>query len=443
MNLRSCTIILLLFVLMLPTLAQINESDFVESPIDVLHYLGELEWNPETNFINGVVTIDILAEEEMDSFALHLLALSIDSLTVNDAPAEFVHEGFNVIITPQEAIPAGEIFQVHTVYSGNPESIESEGLRFQDYGWELREDDFVVAYANFSWQLAVAGDLATFDMQFTVPEPFTVVSSGALVEEHHDEDVATFRWVTTEPVVSPGVIITEFVHETFPIDDNRVIHSFAPPDVVDRVTFINSNINEIVPLLSDAFGDYPYEALSIIYLPRTTTAFAISTIVFVGTGIGEDSLVHEITHQWLGLSTLPVEDGDNWISEGGATYAKWLWVLRNAYWRGTLDNAFPNSVNVEHASVFILPPPSDPPSRTDQTVYLRGSYVFLALQAKVGSDTFYEIMRTFTTRFAHSPVTTEDFIAVAEEVSGEDLQEFFDILLTSERLPPPSAMGLN
>jgi aminopeptidase N len=44
--------------------------------------------------------------------------------------------------------------------------------------------------------------------------------------------------------------------------------------------------------------------------------------------------------------------------------------------------------------------------------------------------------------YKNGNAATDDFIAVAEKVSGEELSEFFDMWLYSEKIPPIPEMGL-
>ena len=68
-------------------------------------------------------------------------------------------------------------------------------------------------------------------------------------------------------------------------------------------------------------------------------------------------------------------------------------------------------------------------------VYQRGALTLHALRLAVGDDDFFDILRTYTTRYAGAVVTTEDFISVAEEVSGQQLDDLFDAWLFQTELP--------
>jgi aminopeptidase N len=58
-----------------------------------------------------------------------------------------------------------------------------------------------------------------------------------------------------------------------------------------------------------------------------------------------------------------------------------------------------------------------------------------ALREKVGETKFLEIVRSWYGENRHSNVTTADFIALAERVSGQQLDQFFDVWLFQEGRP--------
>ena len=97
---------------------------------------------------------------------------------------------------------------------------------------------------------------------------------------------------------------------------------------------------------------------------------------------------------------------------------------------------------IAHAQVADLidenfPPIGSPPSSNlfNGAVYLRGSLVLHALRLEVGDQTFFDGMRTYVERFAYGTATTDDFIAVANEVAGRDLGDLIRAW-TYEDLPP-------
>jgi aminopeptidase N len=52
-----------------------------------------------------------------------------------------------------------------------------------------------------------------------------------------------------------------------------------------------------------------------------------------------------------------------------------------------------------------------------------------ALRARIGDATFFALLREWCARNRHGNVTTADFVALAEELSGRQLDTFFDVWL--------------
>jgi aminopeptidase N len=76
-----------------------------------------------------------------------------------------------------------------------------------------------------------------------------------------------------------------------------------------------------------------------------------------------------------------------------------------------------------------------------QSVFYRGAWVLYALRLKVGDDTFFKILREYYAKYASQNAGTGDFIAVAQEISGQDLKPFFGDWLYSDRIPPLPKTG--
>src|SRR5262249_47323474 len=76
-------------------------------------------------------------------------------------------------------------------------------------------------------------------------------------------------------------------------------------------------------------------------------------------------------------------------------------------------------------------------------IYLRGALTLHALRLKVGDETFFKIMHTYADRFKYKNASTTDYIAVAEEVSGQKLTDFFDSWLYQVTVPDIPEMNLS
>src|SRR6201999_545768 len=59
------------------------------------------------------------------------------------------------------------------------------------------------------------------------------------------------------------------------------------------------------------------------------------------------------------------------------------------------------------------------------TVYTRGGMTLQALRAKLGDDVYFQILKDYVATFGGGTASTDDFIAIAQRDSGQDLRDFF------------------
>ena len=71
-----------------------------------------------------------------------------------------------------------------------------------------------------------------------------------------------------------------------------------------------------------------------------------------------------------------------------------------------------------------------------EPVYDRGAGTLHALRVELGDEAFFAGTRLWLERFDDSAGTAEDFQAVFEEVSGRDLDAFFQTWLYEQAKPP-------
>ncbi|MEJ7585840.1 MAG: hypothetical protein WKF43_17550, partial [Acidimicrobiales bacterium] len=68
-------------------------------------------------------------------------------------------------------------------------------------------------------------------------------------------------------------------------------------------------------------------------------------------------------------------------------------------------------------------------------IYLSGARALHALRLTVGDDDFFELLRRWYADNDGTSVTTDDFLALAEEVAEEDLDAFADTWLRTPDQP--------
>ncbi|MEY2401724.1 MAG: hypothetical protein QOJ08_1835, partial [Ilumatobacteraceae bacterium] len=200
---------------------------------------------------------------------------------------------------------------------------------------------------------------------------------------------------------------------------------------------------EILAFLADNFGPYPFSASGGIVDDIVGVGFALENQTrpvyardfFSDPNSGDNVVVHELAHQWYGDS-LALEAWQHiWLNEGFATYAEWLWSEHQGL--GTAQEIFDFFYGIfpaDHPFWTLTIGDPGPDHLFEFPVYARGGMTLHQLRLRVGDDDFFEIMRGWASTQAGGNVTTDEFIALAERISGQDLDDLFDAwLFTAEK----------
>lgn len=415
---------------------------------DVAHYHLSLAYSTDGS-VETAAEITATATENLGSFNLDFAGWEIDRLDVDGEPTAFERSGDELVIGPVE-LPAGGEFTVEMDYRGVPEPKDSVAMPLP-IGWFAGTDgeQFVVAEpdAAHSWFPSNDHplDKATFTFALTVPVGFIAAANGEMVDVVDHGATTTYHWAMAEPMAPylATIVISSDLH----IADDPVasaaagipIRNVLPPDLTPAQLASLESTGEMVQVLESAFGPYPFDRYGIAVVGGFPGALENQTLSVFGRAMVdapyfEYVLVHELAHQWFGNSISVGQWSDIWLNEGFATFAELLWV-ENRYGSGAYREEIAN--RMEAARIAGSGPPATPPPDDlfNSTVYQRGSFVLVALRTEIGDDLFFETIRTYVERFTGDTVTTDDFISVAEEISGHDLTGLFATWLYGRELP--------
>jgi aminopeptidase N len=232
---------------------------------------------------------------------------------------------------------------------------------------------------------------------------------------------------------------------------------YVLPESYDNGTALFPEILEQLSWFERTLGPYPFRADKYGVAQTPHLGMEHQTIIAYGanfdngamTGgvdLGFDALhQHELSHEWWGNLVTNADWKDMWIHEGFGTYMQALYVEdtrgRDAY-RAYMRGIRPRLANRRP----VAPRHSLTAGQVyGGDIYFKGAWILHTLRYLIGDDAFRRSLRRMAypdsalakvtdgtqVRFAG----TTDFVTIAEQASGRELDWFFDVYVRRAELP--------
>ena len=417
---------------------------------DVQHYDVGVRYALASGRLDGTTTITSRATQDLSRFNLDLV-LQVSGVTVDGRLARFSQTRGELTVVPASPIARGATFRTTVTYGGKPDEVFRGGTN----PW-IRSDNEVMATNEphiAAWWFPSNDhptDKATFDIAVTVPAGQQADSNGDHAGTTSADGWDTWRWQVPDPMAT---YLAFFAAGRFQTESgvarglpyfNAVSMGLAPGNRADAMRLMRRSPG-IVRWLETQLGPYPFSSTGGV----TTSLFAgfalenqgRPTYPFLGNGsYGRTTVVHELAHQWFGDHVSVGRWRDIWLNEGFASWFEWRYAethggkpaqqkLLARYSGYDADDPLwrKNLTDPGKHQLFSFP------------VYERGAMAVQALRTRIGGRAFDRLLRTWVERRGDGNGRVSQFERLAEEVSGKQLDRFFDTWLRSGRKPARTA----
>jgi aminopeptidase N len=424
------------------------------SGYDVLHYDLAIQVDMDVEEISAFAVIDARSKQILDRFDLDFVGFTIDSVKVDGRESAYSHEGGELIIDPAVEIPSGTEFSVEVAYSGRPGGGESsQGIDFLE-GWSFYPGGVIVAGEPTGAETWFPSnnhpsDKATFDFHITVAKPFVAAANGVLTSRIDNGDGSwTYNWTMDDPMAT---YLATIDISNFDLRENRSKTGVAIRDYLDAdIRYAVEDSTAVLPAaldyFSSIFGPYPFDVCGVV-VHELSIPFSLEnqTLIVMGYDFAHEIVVvHELAHQWFGDSVSVASWKDIWLNEGFASYAEDLWLEHtkgDEVMKANLVKRYQDVERIPASQSDLIGDPG-PKHLFDPEVYARGALTMHALRLKVGDGAFFRILKEWFLRHKNGNAAIADFVALAEEISGQQLDDFFRAWLFEKSLPEIPELGL-
>jgi len=418
---------------------------------DVSYYKLNLTISTAPQIISGDVTIKGVCKEAASTPLVFDLmnSMRVDSVVVNDILHTFIQEPSSIIINIDTLIPQGQWLTVKIYYAGFPISTGFGSFEFGEHNgtpwvWSLSEP-----YGARDWfpcKDHPSDKADSADVIVTCDSSFKVGSNGKLVSITNNADgTKTHHWHEQYPIASYliSVAITNYMEFSdwfhYSENDSMEILNYVLPENFSAAKEHLSKTVDMLQIFSKLFGLYPFIKEKYGHADFGRGGAMEHQTMTSTTTYNENTIAHELAHQWFGDMITCRTWSDLWLNEGFAQYATALY-LENKYGKPAYQEYIKNQMNnARHAvgSLYVIDTSDVRNLFNVNRVYAKGASVLHMLRYVLGDSIFFKSIYNYANdnSYKYGTASTYDFQNVCESTSGMDLKYFFDQWVFGEGYP--------
>ncbi|MDR2183683.1 MAG: hypothetical protein LBE55_05870 [Clostridiales bacterium] len=465
--------------------APYEENYSTAAAFPIPDYIISLEIFPEERLVSGVAAISF---QNMSSYVLDKIFLSIpfnaftenfpyppflpvmesrvfqhgrafgsfdvNMATINLNPAEFSIEGTLLTIYLDEHLAPGVPVEIGLVFTAHIPRISHR----------TGGNDYAMWFGNFLPTLPVLTEgnwyiypyypvgnpfftaTSNYHVNITAPAEYTIVSTGLGVRSEGETNAVTT--ITVDQVRDFAFAVLSPTYESREI----ITEAGVGIAIYFRGNWDDDAIDAILNTARTAFdyfeariGIYPHQSFDIVETEMFVhDAIKYPGIVFVDalhmrTPAVHGSIARDIGHQWFYdvVGNNPVTEP--WLAHGLVSFLQLGLTLdeeaMSEHMQGVHQSLQRALFYIEHPELFRHLGYYASWSDFHNIQFLRGQLLFYNLWQRLGDEDFDQFVRLYYGRYAFSIAASQGLIAIAEEIYGQSLADFFDEWINSPALP--------
>ena len=315
----------------------------------------------------------------------------------------------------------------------------------------------VAVYDETGWNEEIPpehGDMVYSDMAFyrvvwEAPEGYVLASTGSVVEEAEKDGHRVWTLVSGPAREFNLALSRDYQVATWDAPSGTRLRSFYFPAHAAVGQAVLDYARKAFRLYEDLFGPYPYRELDLAEAGVGAAGIEYPGLILVAEGLyaradpfTEFVVAHEMAHQWWYNLVGNDQVDEPWLDEALANYSTVLYFERihgpeeAGAILATFRQRYENLVREGRDAAVAQPSGAFPRADYGVLVYQKGALFLDALRSAVGDEAFLAILRQYGAQYRYRIARGQDFLRVAEGVSGKDLGPLYHQWLYGVRKGP-------
>lgn len=415
--------------------------------IDMHHLKLEIELDAGKGEVHGVATLSFSPLlRDIDSIWLDAIKFVIHSIELNGKPVRYVNADSGIAVFP-DVLNRKDINYIQIRYRAAPE----KGIYFT--GWDdptgkgrkqIWTQGQGIDHRHWIPYYDEQHDKLTTEIIVYFDSRYKVISNGNLLSADTIRDKIRWHYLQDKPHSGYLIMIAigdynEF-SSVYESEERRIeFQEYMYPDVPGAETstyrfskFFMKKFEELLKVPYPWPGPYrQVPVVDFIYGAMENTGAVIFAESFISDQYTENIInyhqinAHEMAHQWFGNLITAWSARHHWLHESFATYFDLLSVMwvsgEHAFSKKIRESVLSiknqeitNNLPIVHSKAGVV------------RHYQKGGIVLHMLRDLVGDEAFYQSLHVFLKRYQFRNVHTDDLLFTFHEVTGRDLQWFWD-----------------
>lgn len=390
--------------------------------------------------------------------------LRVKKLTQDGVPATISHESTILKVTlPTPILPHSRTVLGLDFEGQVPVMIRRAGRNSPD-GVALSMAQWypkMVAYDHKGWHTTeylgreFYGVWGNFDVKITLDKTYLVGASGVLQNPneigfgYEDKGVKvptsksatkTWHFIAERVHDFTWAADPQYVHDKHQLADGKTIH-FIYKKYKDTWKQIQEPMLKVFDYYNQLIGKYPWPQYSFIQGGDGGMEYAMCTLM-VGNEKYErlvGTAAHELAHAWFQHLLATDEAAYPWMDEGFTSYIEYLaehQILKTKKTANPFDSAYKGyfglvksgfqEPTITHSDRFATN------YAYSVTAYYKGLLFLTQLDYLMGNEALQKTLKRYYNEYAFKNPTPNDFIRIAEKVSGMQLQWFLNEFMETD-----------